>query len=105
MGAPCWVPLPTAPCPEPGACPRQTYNVDRQVPDSAGTATAYLCGVKGNYEMVGLSAAARHSQCNTTAGNEVISVLERARKAGNGECRAGGHPVRTRGVTLGAAPP
>ncbi|NXV07625.1 PPBI phosphatase, partial [Cettia cetti] len=60
----------------------KTYNVDRQVPDSAGTATAYLCGVKGNYQTVGLSAAARHSQCKTTAGNEVISVLERARKAG-----------------------
>ncbi|NWX31638.1 PPBI phosphatase, partial [Notiomystis cincta] len=60
----------------------KTYNVDRQVPDSAGTATAYLCGVKGNYQTVGLSAAARHSQCNTTAGNEVISVLERARNAG-----------------------
>ncbi|NXW69093.1 PPBI phosphatase, partial [Hirundo rustica] len=60
----------------------KTYNVDRQVPDSAGTATAYLCGVKGNYQTVGLSAAARHSQCHTTAGNEVISVLERARKAG-----------------------
>ncbi|NWS63917.1 PPBI phosphatase, partial [Chunga burmeisteri] len=60
----------------------KTYNVDRQVPDSAGTATAYLCGVKGNYQTVGLSAAARHSQCNTTAGNEVISVLERAHRAG-----------------------
>ncbi|NXF30005.1 PPBI phosphatase, partial [Nyctibius bracteatus] len=60
----------------------KTYNVDRQVPDSAGTATAYLSGVKGNYQTVGLSAAARHSQCNTTAGNEVVSVLERARKAG-----------------------
>ncbi|XP_017666274.1 PREDICTED: intestinal-type alkaline phosphatase [Lepidothrix coronata] len=60
----------------------KTYNVDRQVPDSAGTATAYLCGVKGNYQTVGLSAAARYSQCNTTTGNEVISVLERARKAG-----------------------
>ncbi|NXY82952.1 PPBI phosphatase, partial [Alcedo cyanopectus] len=43
---------------------------------------AYLCGVKGNYQTVGLSAAARYSQCNTTAGNEVFSVLERARKAG-----------------------
>jgi len=59
--------------------------VDRQVPDSAGTATAYLCGVKGNYQTVGLSAAARYSQCNTTKGNEVVSVLERARKAGNGD--------------------
>ncbi|NWH76879.1 PPBI phosphatase, partial [Piaya cayana] len=60
----------------------KTYNVDRQVPDSAGTATAYLCGVKGNYKTVGLSAAARYNQCETTKGNEVISVLERARKAG-----------------------
>ncbi|XP_019388076.1 PREDICTED: intestinal-type alkaline phosphatase-like [Crocodylus porosus] len=60
----------------------KTYNVDRQVPDSAGTGTAYLCGVKGNYRTIGLSAAARYSQCNTTAGNEVTSVLQRARQAG-----------------------
>nr|XP_009680522.1 PREDICTED: intestinal-type alkaline phosphatase-like [Struthio camelus australis] len=51
----------------------KTYSVDRQVPDSASTATAYLCGVKANYQTAGLSAAARYSQCNTTAGNEVIS--------------------------------
>lgn len=103
-GAPRWMPLPTAPCPEPGACPWQTYNVDRQVPDSAGTATAYLCGVKGNYQTVGLSAAARHSQCNTTAGNEVVSVLERARRAGNGWARGWRDTMSTRAVTLGAAP-
>ncbi|XP_050834010.1 intestinal-type alkaline phosphatase [Serinus canaria] len=60
----------------------KTYNVDRQVPDSAGTATAYLCGVKGNYKTIGVSAAARQAECSTTFGNEVISVMERARKAG-----------------------
>ncbi|XP_032609731.1 intestinal-type alkaline phosphatase [Hylobates moloch] len=60
----------------------KTYNVDRQVPDSAGTATAYLCGVKGNFQTIGLSAAARFNQCNTTRGNEVISVMNRAKKAG-----------------------
>ncbi|XP_028731997.1 intestinal-type alkaline phosphatase 1 [Peromyscus leucopus] len=60
----------------------KTYNVDRQVPDSAGTATAYLCGVKANYKTIGLSAAARFDQCNTTFGNEVISVMYRAKKAG-----------------------
>ncbi|XP_037377825.1 intestinal-type alkaline phosphatase-like [Talpa occidentalis] len=60
----------------------KTYNVDRQVPDSAGTGTAYLCGVKANYETIGVSAAARHSQCNTTRGNEVFSVMYRAKKAG-----------------------
>ncbi|XP_068953227.1 intestinal-type alkaline phosphatase 1-like, partial [Petaurus breviceps papuanus] len=60
----------------------KTYNVDRQVPDSAGTATAYLCGVKGNYKTIGVSAAARFNQCNTTQGNEVFSVLKRAKEAG-----------------------
>lgn len=52
------------------------------MPDSAGTATAYLCGVKGNYQTIGVSAAARVNQCNTTRNNEVISVMNRAKKAG-----------------------
>uniref|UniRef100_A0A8C9P796 Alkaline phosphatase n=1 Tax=Spermophilus dauricus TaxID=99837 RepID=A0A8C9P796_SPEDA len=60
----------------------KTYNVDRQVPDSAGTATAFLCGVKANYKTIGLSAAARFDQCNTTRGNEVMSVMYRAKQAG-----------------------
>ncbi|XP_057602470.1 intestinal-type alkaline phosphatase-like [Hippopotamus amphibius kiboko] len=60
----------------------KTYNVDRQVPDSAATATAYLCGVKANYRTIGVSAAARYNQCNTTRGNEVTSVMNRAKKAG-----------------------
>nr|XP_004662273.2 alkaline phosphatase, germ cell type-like [Jaculus jaculus] len=60
----------------------KTYNVDRQVPDSAGTATAYLCGVKTNFKIIGLSAAAQVDQCNTTRGSEVISVMHRAKKAG-----------------------
>ncbi|PNI70340.1 ALPI isoform 1 [Pan troglodytes] len=60
----------------------KTYNVDRQVPDSAATATAYLCGVKANFQTIGLSAAARFNQCNTTRGNEVISVMNRAKQAG-----------------------
>uniref|UniRef100_A0A8D2CE12 alkaline phosphatase n=1 Tax=Sus scrofa TaxID=9823 RepID=A0A8D2CE12_PIG len=60
----------------------KTYNVDRQVPDSAGTTTAYLCGVKTNMKVIGVSAAARYDQCNTTQGNEVISVMNRAKKAG-----------------------
>ncbi|KAK1336742.1 hypothetical protein QTO34_002777 [Cnephaeus nilssonii] len=60
----------------------KTYNVDRLVPDSAGTATAFLCGVKTNFLTIGVSAAARYNQCNTTRGNEVISVMNRAKKAG-----------------------
>ncbi|XP_004868187.1 intestinal-type alkaline phosphatase [Heterocephalus glaber] len=60
----------------------KTYSVDRQVPDSASTATAYLCGVKTNYKTIGVSAAARFAQCNTTWGNEVTSVMYQAKKAG-----------------------
>ncbi|XP_071198482.1 intestinal-type alkaline phosphatase isoform X2 [Salvelinus alpinus] len=60
----------------------KTYNVDQQMPDSAGTATAYLCGVKANYGTLGLSASALRYNCNSTFGNEVESVLHRAKMAG-----------------------
>lgn len=60
----------------------QTYNTNAQVPDSAGTATAYLCGVKANEGTVGVNAAAVRSQCNTTKGNEVTSILRWAKDAG-----------------------
>ncbi|NWZ78461.1 PPBI1 phosphatase, partial [Poecile atricapillus] len=60
----------------------KTYTIDRQVPDSAGTGTAYLCGVKANAKTLGLSGAAVYGKCRTTFGNEVDSVLHRARLAG-----------------------
>ncbi|NXS97272.1 PPBI phosphatase, partial [Jacana jacana] len=60
----------------------KTYTIDRQVPDSAGTGTAYLCGVKANAKMLGLSGAAVYGKCHTTFGNEVDSILHRARLAG-----------------------
>ncbi|XP_014727184.1 PREDICTED: intestinal-type alkaline phosphatase-like [Sturnus vulgaris] len=60
----------------------KTYTIDRQVPDSAGTGTAYLCGVKANAKTLGLSGAAEYGKCHTTFGNEVDSVLHRARLAG-----------------------
>ncbi|KAJ8391178.1 hypothetical protein AAFF_G00096070 [Aldrovandia affinis] len=60
----------------------KTYNTNAQVADSAGTATAYLCGVKANEGTVGVNAAAVRSQCNTTSGNEVTSILKWAKDAG-----------------------
>ncbi|XP_008318967.1 alkaline phosphatase, tissue-nonspecific isozyme [Cynoglossus semilaevis] len=60
----------------------KTYNTDAQVADSAGTATAFLCGVKANAGTVGVSAAAVRAQCNTTRGNEVKSILKWAKDAG-----------------------
>ncbi|KAM5132516.1 alkaline phosphatase, tissue-nonspecific isozyme isoform 1-T2 [Mantella aurantiaca] len=60
----------------------KTYNTDAQVPDSAGTATAYLCGVKANEGTVGVNAAVVRGQCNTTMGNEVESIMKWAKDAG-----------------------
>ncbi|XP_051550071.1 alkaline phosphatase, intestinal, tandem duplicate 1 [Myxocyprinus asiaticus] len=60
----------------------KTYSVDKQVADSASTATAYHCGVKANAKTVGLSAKAVPYECNTTFGNEVFSVLHRAKAQG-----------------------
>ncbi|XP_033820815.1 alkaline phosphatase-like [Periophthalmus magnuspinnatus] len=60
----------------------KTYNVDQQMPDSAGTATAYLCGVKANYGTLGVSASAPRSNCSESFGNEVTSILYRSKQAG-----------------------
>lgn len=60
----------------------KTYNVDRQVPDSAGTATAFLCGVKGNYETIGLSAKAKWRECATAENAKVDSIMTWAQRAG-----------------------
>ncbi|KAK9519438.1 hypothetical protein VZT92_022167 [Zoarces viviparus] len=60
----------------------KTYTVDQQMPDSAGTATAFLCGVKANYGTLGVTAATPRGNCRAVYGNEVTSVLNRAKKAG-----------------------
>ncbi|XP_062328344.1 alkaline phosphatase, tissue-nonspecific isozyme [Osmerus eperlanus] len=60
----------------------KTYSVDFQIPDSAATATAYLCGVKTNLNMLGVSAAARNGICKSQQGNEVTSILKWAKDAG-----------------------
>ncbi|XP_026194827.1 alkaline phosphatase 3 [Anabas testudineus] len=60
----------------------KTYSVDFQIPDSAATATAYLCGVKTNLNTIGVSAAARNGVCKSQKGNEVTSILKWAKDAG-----------------------
>ncbi|CAL4067494.1 unnamed protein product, partial [Meganyctiphanes norvegica] len=44
----------------------KTYNVDRQVPDSAGTATAYLCGVKANIGTLGVGPEVMVEDCGAS---------------------------------------
>lgn len=60
----------------------KTYSVDFQIPDSAATATAYLCGVKTNLNTLGVNAAARNGVCKSQKGNEVTSILKWAKDAG-----------------------
>ncbi|XP_053685595.1 membrane-bound alkaline phosphatase-like [Sabethes cyaneus] len=48
----------------------KTYNVDYQVPDSAGTATAYLTGVKGNYGTIGVNAKVPLHDCQVELDTE-----------------------------------
>ncbi|CAL8078183.1 unnamed protein product [Orchesella dallaii] len=62
----------------------KTYNVDRQVPDSAGTATALFSGVKGNYYTVGFDSHAKFNVCNpeVEAKAKVPSLLDWAISAG-----------------------
>ncbi|XP_027146257.1 intestinal-type alkaline phosphatase-like [Larimichthys crocea] len=60
----------------------KTYNVDQQMPDSAGTGTAYTCGVKANYGTLGVTAATPRANCKASHGNEVTSILHRAKQAG-----------------------
>ncbi|XP_067850734.1 alkaline phosphatase, tissue-nonspecific isozyme-like [Heptranchias perlo] len=60
----------------------KVYCVDAQVPDSACTASAFLCGVKTKKFTLGTTSAVEYDQCNSTFGNEVTSILNWAKSAG-----------------------
>lgn len=60
----------------------KTYNVDRQTPDSAGTASAILSGVKTNYFLIGLDARAQAADCPGSAGKHLTTILDWAHEAG-----------------------
>ena len=59
----------------------QTYNTDRQVPDSAGTATALFSGVKTNMGVVGLDSATTYNVCDPNA-TRLETLLDWATGAG-----------------------
>ncbi|XP_033730913.1 alkaline phosphatase, tissue-nonspecific isozyme-like, partial [Pecten maximus] len=60
----------------------KTYNTDQQVPDSAGTGTAFLCGVKAKAGTLGLDDIAEYSNCTSQHGAEVTSILNWSKKEG-----------------------
>ncbi|XP_053406541.1 alkaline phosphatase, tissue-nonspecific isozyme-like [Mercenaria mercenaria] len=61
----------------------KTYNVDFMTPDSAGTATAMLCGVKTNVATLGLDGRAVYSDCAASENaGQLDSLLHWAQAAG-----------------------
>ncbi|MDB6061605.1 MAG: alkaline phosphatase [Verrucomicrobiaceae bacterium] len=62
----------------------KTYNTNQQVPDSAGTMTAIMSGVKTKAGLIGVNQNAQLGNCKSLQGNAVTSFLEQAAKAGMG---------------------
>ncbi len=60
----------------------KTYNVDAQTPDSAGTMTAMMSGIKTDVGVIGVDEDIERGDCSTVAGNELITALELAEIAG-----------------------
>lgn len=60
----------------------KTYNVDAQTPDSAGTMTAMMSGVKTDVGVIGVDEDIVRGDCSTVAGNELVTALELAEMAG-----------------------
>lgn len=60
----------------------KTFSVDKIVPDSAVTATGYLCGIKANYGTIGVNAHVKRGECNPDKNNFVQSVAKWAMDGG-----------------------
>ncbi len=60
----------------------RTYEVDAQTPDSAGTMSAIMTGIKTRYGVVSMTQRARRGDCASARGNAAMSALELASAAG-----------------------
>lgn len=60
----------------------KTYNVNAQTPDSAGTMTAIISGVKTDAGVIGIDENVRRGNCQTVAGHELVTTLDLAELAG-----------------------
>lgn len=60
----------------------KTYNVDAQTPDSAGTMTAMMSGVKTDVGVIGVDEDIERGNCETVFGNELSTALELAEMKG-----------------------
>ncbi|WP_286234375.1 alkaline phosphatase [Thalassotalea sediminis] len=60
----------------------KTYNVDAQTPDSAGTMTAMMSGIKTDVGVIGVGEGISRGNCDSVSGNELVTALELAEIAG-----------------------
>jgi len=60
----------------------KTYNVDAQTPDSAGTMTAMMSGIKTDAGVLGVNEDVVRGNCTSTKNIEMITALELAEIAG-----------------------
>ncbi|TKB50667.1 alkaline phosphatase [Ferrimonas sediminicola] len=60
----------------------KTYNTDAQTPDSAGTMTAMITGVKTDAGVLSVDEDIERGQCDSVAGNELTSAIELAELKG-----------------------
>ncbi|WP_417346930.1 alkaline phosphatase [Ferrimonas sp.] len=56
----------------------KTYNTDAQTPDSAGTMTAMIAGVKTDAGVLSVDEDIERGQCGTVSGNELTTAIELA---------------------------
>lgn len=54
----------------------KTYNVNAQTPDSAGTMTAMMSGIKTDVGVIGVDEDIVRGDCSSVKGNEVVTALE-----------------------------
>ena len=60
----------------------KTYNTNAQVPDSAGTMTAMVTGIKTDRGIISVNQYASRGDCNSVDGNIVETFLEKAERKG-----------------------
>uniref|UniRef100_A0A0C9S0U6 Alkaline phosphatase n=1 Tax=Fopius arisanus TaxID=64838 RepID=A0A0C9S0U6_9HYME len=62
----------------------KTYNTNKQVPDSASTATALFTGVKTNYQVVGVDSNVKLNDCEASLNDDyrLTSIIDWAQNAG-----------------------
>ncbi|XP_074602643.1 alkaline phosphatase-like [Brevipalpus obovatus] len=64
----------------------RTFNLDKHVPDSAATASAFMSGVKANYKTLGVNGRITSTErnCSLINENKVETLMTWAQKAGKG---------------------